>query len=28
LPVLGGSLDVGSAPELVDRFLTWRAGHP
>jgi 3-carboxy-cis,cis-muconate cycloisomerase len=28
LPALGGSLDVGSAPELVDRFLTWRAGHP
>jgi 3-carboxy-cis,cis-muconate cycloisomerase len=28
LPSLGGSLDLGSAPELVDRFLTWRAGHP
>ena len=24
LPSLGGSLDVGSAPELVDRFLVWR----
>jgi 3-carboxy-cis,cis-muconate cycloisomerase len=28
LPALGGSLDLGSAPQLVDRFLTWRAGHP